>query len=76
MLDGLYSSVVTSRERTATSTRVVPTLQVTLVGGATMTLKDKMTSGGSVSLGFIDGMYDSPVTEGLGVTEAVSKMAT
>ena len=46
------------------------------MGGATLTLKDKMSSGGLVSLGFVDGMNDTSVTIGLGVAVAVSKTTT
>ena len=59
MLDATYVPAVTSRERTATSTGVLPTWQVTLVSGATVTLKDRMNSGGLVSFGFVAGLYDS-----------------
>ena len=38
-----------------------------------MTLNDRMSSGGSVSLDFVDGMNDTSVTTGFGVAVAVSK---
>ena len=64
---GRYSLAVTSRERAATSTGVLPTWQVTQVGGAKLTLKDRMSSGGSVSFGLVDGMNDISERVGLGV---------
>ena len=39
-----------------------------------MTRKDRMSSGGLVSLGIVDGMKDTSVTTGLGIAVAVSKM--
>ena len=68
VLGGRYSPAVTARERTAISTGVLPTWQVTLVGGATLTLKNRISSGGSVSLGLADGMNDTSVTTGFGGT--------
>ena len=41
-----------------------------------MTLKDKLRSGGSVSLGFVDGMNDTAVTLGLGTAVTVGGMTT
>ena len=41
-----------------------------------MTLKDRMSSGGSVSLDFVDGMNDSSITTGLGIAEVVRKTTT
>ena len=37
-----------------------------------LTLKDRMNSGGSVSLGFSDGMNDGAVTMGLGIAAEVN----
>ena len=76
VLGGRYCPAITSRERLATSTGVLPTWHLTQVGGATLTSKDRMTSGGLVSLGFVEGMNDTPVTTGLGVAVAVSKITT
>ena len=39
-----------------------------------MTLKDRMSSGGSVSLGIVDGMNDNSVMTGSGTAVAVSKI--
>ena len=39
-----------------------------------MTLNDKMSSGGSGSLVFVDGMNDTFVTEGLGIAVEVNKI--
>ena len=66
VLGGRYSPAVTSRERSATSTGVLPKRQLTNVGGATLMLKDRMRYEGSLSLGFVDGMNDTSVTTGLG----------
>ena len=76
LLDGWYSPAITSRERTARATVVLPTWQVTVVGGATLTLKDRMSSEGSISLGIVDGMNNTPATAGLGSAVAVGKMTT
>ena len=46
------------------------------MGGAILTLKVKMNSGGSVSLGFADRMNDGVVTLGLGIATKVNKLTT
>ena len=67
VMKGRYSAKITSRERMATSTGVLSTWQVTYVGGATLTLKDSMSSGGSVSLPLVDRMNDTSDRTGLGI---------
>ena len=37
------------------------------MGGATLTLKDRMSSGGSLSLGLLDGMNETSERTGLGI---------
>ena len=41
-----------------------------------MVLKDRMSSGGFVSLDLVDGMNDSVITTGLGVTVVIIKVTT